>query len=253
MRRLRVASLAGLAGILVLGIAAPAAASTTMGKVRAFHNSPDTPAVDVYVNGGRVLENVAFKGVSPYLEVPAYRTYTIGVKVWDADTDDANDPFALQRSVYVGTQPTTVAAIGSLTELLDGVAEASDLRLKVYRDRAGISGNWSLVRVNHTSPDAPAVDIQVRLGGKWVTVVPDLAFGKSSAYLPLPQKNPWTGAFVNYTFRVKVAGTSTVVSQFTTPLPYKALSVWAIGFLDPTGYGSTNGFEVPFVTKDGRN
>jgi len=253
MRRLRAASLAGLAGLLLLTVAAPVSAASPMGKIRAFHDSPDTPAVDIYVNGGRVLENVAYKAVSPYLEVPAYATYTVGVKVWDADTDDAGDAFALTRSVYLGTQPTTVAAIGSLTALLDGTAAPNDLRLKVYRDRAGLAGNWSLVRVNHTSPDAPAVDVQVRIAGFWLTVVPNLSFGRSSIYLPLPQRNPWTGAPINYTFRVKVAGTATVVKQFTTPLPYKALSVWAIGFLDPAAFGSTNAFEVPFVTKDGAN
>jgi hypothetical protein len=252
MRRLRATSLAALAGLLVLGIAAPVSAAAPMGKLRAFHDSPDTPAVDVYVNDSRVLTKVPYKGVSKYLEVPSGKTYTIGVKVWDADTNDASDPYALTKAVKVGTGATTVAAIGSLTELLDGTPAANDLRLKVYRDRVGVRGNWALVRVNHTSPDAPAVDVQVRISGSWLTVVRDLSFGESSVYLPLPQKN-LHGNLVKYTFRVRVAGTTTVVKQFTTPLPYKALSVWAIGFLDPAAYGSSNGFRVPFVTKDGRN
>ena len=53
MARLRVLVGAILAA-LVLAFAAPASATGGgTAKVRAFHNSPDTPAVDIYVNGAR--------------------------------------------------------------------------------------------------------------------------------------------------------------------------------------------------------
>ena len=253
MRRLRIPVALALAATLALAIALPAAATTTpMGKMRAFHDSPDTPAVDVYVNGARVLENVSYKTVSPYLPLPAFKTYQVGVKLWDADADDAGDPWALgPRGVYLGTRPTTVAAIGSLTYTKDSdpTNDTRALRLRVYRDSPGIVGNWAQVRFSHTSPDAPPVDVQARLGGRWVTIAGNLAFGGASPYVALRQRT-WWGPIL-YTFRVKMHGTSTVVATFSRTL-YKSQTVWAIGFVRPGDFGSTNGLKL-FRTRDGRN
>ena len=52
--RLRVLVGAILTATLVLAFAVPASASGGgTAEVRAFHNGPDTPAVDIYVNGGQ--------------------------------------------------------------------------------------------------------------------------------------------------------------------------------------------------------
>jgi hypothetical protein len=240
-----------LAATLVLAITLPATAITApMGKLRAFHGSPDTPAVDVYVNGSRVLENVSYRTVSPYLPLPVFKTYQVGVKVWDADANDAGDPWALgPRGVYLGTRPTTVAAIGSLKYAVDGdtANDARALRLRVYRDLPGIVGNWAMIRFSHTSPDAPPVDVQARLGGRWVTIARNVAFGQASAYVPLRQRT-WWGP-IQYRFRVKIHGTSTVVATFSKTL-YKAQTFWAIGFVVPADFGSTNGLTI-FRTRDG--
>ncbi len=40
-------------------------------RVRIMHASPNAPAVDVYVNGQRVLSGVPFFAVSDYLSLPA--------------------------------------------------------------------------------------------------------------------------------------------------------------------------------------
>jgi hypothetical protein len=253
MRRLRVPAALALAATLALAVALPATATTLpMSKMRAFHASPDTPAVDIYVNGARVLENVAYKTVSPYLPLPAYKTYQVGVKVWDADADDAGDPWALgPRAVYLGKAPTTVAAIGSLAYRLDADTSnnARALRLRVYRDSVGIAGNWARVRFSHAVPDAPPVDVQVRLGGHWVTIASNLGFGQASPYVSLRQRT-WWGA-IQYRFRVKLHGTSTVIATYTRTL-YKAQTVWAIGFAKPADFGSTNGLAL-LRTRDGRN
>ena len=95
----------------------------------------------------------------------------------------------------LGKRPTTIAAIGSLTG--DGGA----LQLKVLRDRDTISRHLTRLRVAHTSPDAPAVDVQAKLAGRWVQVVRDLEF-EASGYLLLPA---W-----KYRLRIVAAGTNTV-------------------------------------------
>jgi hypothetical protein len=63
--RLRVLVGAILAAALVLVFAVPASAHggrTT--RVRSFHNSPDAPAVDIYVNGAKALSGVTYGTLS---------------------------------------------------------------------------------------------------------------------------------------------------------------------------------------------
>src|SRR5688572_16348318 len=151
---------------------------TRTGLIRAFHNSPDTPAVDIFVNGTEVLSGVTFGTVSDYLSVPR-GSYLVEVKVAPAGPADAA---ALSKKVRVGEKPITVAAIGSL------LGDGGSLRLTVLKDRTGAPGSWARMRVAHTSPDAPAVDVQARIGNTWVRVIRNLEFGESSRYLTLPTR-----------------------------------------------------------------
>ena len=232
MARLRVLVGAILAAALVLAFAVPASAGGGTAKVRAFHNSPDTPAVDIYVNGAKALSGVTYGTLSGYLEVPR-GTYNVQVKVAPST---AGDPAALEADVRLGARPTTIAAIGSLTG--DGAA----LQLKVLRDRDTYSRHLTRLRVAHTSPDAPAVDIQVRLAGRWCRIVRNLEFGEATGYLVLPA---WS-----YRLRIVAAGTNTVVKDLGKVRLKGSTSytAWAVGFLTPND--DYPGFDV-FVSKDG--
>jgi hypothetical protein len=231
--RLRVLVGAILAAVLVLAFAVPASAhGGGTAKVRAFHNSPDTPAVDIYVNGAKALSDVTYGTLSGYLEVPR-GTYNLQVKVAPSTTDD---PAALKADVRLGSRPTTIAAIGSLT------GDGGPLQLKVPRDRDTVSRYLTRLRVAHTSPDAPAVDVQVKLAGHWYRIVRDLEFGEATGYLVLPA---WS-----YRLRIVAAGTNTVVKDLGKVRLKGSTSstAWAVGFLTPTD--SYPGFDV-FVSKDG--
>jgi hypothetical protein len=232
--RLRVLVGAILAAALVLAFAVPASAHGGGGtaKVRAFHNSPDTPAVDIYVNGAKTLSNVSYGTLSGYLEVPL-GTYSVQVKVAPST---AADPAALEADVRLGSRPTTIAAIGSLT------GDGGPLQLKVLRDRDTVSRYLTRLRVAHTSPDAPAVDVQVKLAGRWYRIVRHLEFGEATGYLLLPA---WS-----YRLRIVAAGTNTVVKDLGKVRLKGSTSytAWAVGFLSPED--SYAGFDV-FVSKDG--
>ena len=233
MARLRVLVGAVLAAALVLAFAAPASAhGGTTAKVRAFHDSPDTPAVDIYVNGAKALSDVTYGTLSDYLRVPQ-GTYHVQVKVAPST---ASDPAALEADVRLGRRPTTIAAIGSLT------GDGGPLQLKVLRDRDTVSRCLTRLRVAHTSPDAPAVDVQARLLGRWVPVVRHLEFGETSGYLLLPART--------YRLRIVAAGTDTVVKDLGRVHLKGSTSytAWAVGFLTPTD--SYPGFDV-FVSVDG--
>ena len=234
MARLRVLVGAVLAAALVLAFtAAPASASGgATAKVRAFHDSPDTPPVDIYVNRQKALAGVGYGTLSDYLRVPR-GTYHVEVKVAPST---AADPAALAADVRLGARPTTIAAIGSLT------GDGATLQLKVLRDRDTYSRYLTRLRVAHTSPDAPAVDVQVRLFGRWVRVVRDLKFGEDSDYLLAPAGK--------YRLRIVAAGTSTVVKDLGKVRLKGSTSytAWAVGFLTPTD--DYPGFDV-FVSTDG--
>ena len=233
MARLRVLVGAILAAALVLAFAVPASAhGGGTAKVRAFHNSPDTPAVDIYVNGAKTLSEVTYGTLSDYLRVPQ-GTYHVQVKVAPST---AADPAALEAEVRLGQRPVTIAAIGSLT------GDGGPLQLKVLRDRDTVSRHLTRLRVAHTSPDAPAVDVQARLLGRWVPVVRGLEFGQASGYLLLPA---WS-----YRLRIVAAGTDTVVKDLGRVRLRGSTSytAWAVGFLTPQD--SYPGFGV-FVSVDG--
>src|SRR3712207_3573776 len=61
----------GLGTLLVLlSLAAPVAAAPGTARLRIVHAAPDTAAVDVFLDGARVLTNVAYASIGDYLEVP---------------------------------------------------------------------------------------------------------------------------------------------------------------------------------------
>jgi hypothetical protein len=114
--------------------------------LRVAHLSPDAPNVDVSVDGSVVLEDVAFGAVSQYLEVPVgTRTVTIAA---------AGDPstVAFEGDLDVTEGAFTVAAVGELGEETFQPLVLSD-------DNTVPAEDTAKVRVVHTSPDAPAVDI----------------------------------------------------------------------------------------------
>ncbi len=80
-------------------------------KVRVIHTSPDAPAVDVLVNDAVTLEDVAFKGVSDYLEIPA-GTYNFKVNAANTTTTVINADVALEEGgIY------SVYAVGALASI----------------------------------------------------------------------------------------------------------------------------------------
>lgn len=225
----------GLLG-MVMAFAATTVSADGSARVRAYHNAPDVPPVDIWVDGEKVLENVPYGVASNYLPVPPGQRL-VEVKVAPSSAEDAA---ALSTRVRAGGQPQTVAAIGSLAG--DGAAP----RLLELRDARGAWRNWSKLRVAHTSPDAPPVDVQVQIGKYWLPVIRNLAFGRTAGYLPLPAVNPWSGDPIAYNFRVTVAGTNeAVLSLPDTELPAgQALTLWAVGFVTPQGGSPSLGTAV---------
>lgn len=158
-------------GALMLALAlAPAAfAQSGTGKVRVIHASPDAPAVDVYVDGSKVLSNVGFFTASAYLDVPAGE-HRFQVTPAGAPADQA---VIDARATIQAGRAYTVAATGKL----------ADIKPTILADNlAAPAAGKAHVRVVHASPDAPAVDIKVK-GGP--ALISGLAFPNDSGFTPV--------------------------------------------------------------------
>jgi len=122
-------------------------------RVRAAHMSPDAPNVDIYVDGNAALEDVPFRAVSDYLEVPAGpHQFTI--------TEAGNqDNAVFDQEVTLEAEDYTLVAAGELT------SEDTDFQvLPLLDDNSDPGGNQARLRAVHVSPDAGAVDVTVSAG-----------------------------------------------------------------------------------------
>jgi len=177
-------------------IAAAGLASAQNGRIRVVHASPDAPAVDIFVNGGKVLENLPFREYSDYLAVPA-GTYNVEIKVTGTNTTVK----ALSLPVAAGRDYTAIA-VGYATP---NRAPGFDVKL-LEDDNTLPANNGVKLRVVHGAPGAPEVDIYVTspfetLMGK-DPVLSRVPFNAASGYLTVP--------VATYQARVAVAGTKTV-------------------------------------------
>jgi MYXO-CTERM domain-containing protein len=176
-----------VAALMALSFVPAAFAQSGNAQVRVLHASPDAPAVDVFVNGDRVLSNVPFFTASDYLSLPA-GSYRIQISPTgqpaDAAVIDANATLAAGTAY-------TIAATGQVANIQPTII--------VDNLSAPASGNVK-VRVYHFSPDAPAVDVKLADG---TTLISGLAFPNASDYLEVPAGS--------YSFQVTPAGADAVV------------------------------------------
>ncbi|MCS7067045.1 MAG: DUF4397 domain-containing protein [Meiothermus sp.] len=201
--------LLALLAVLAIGLGF---AQSNNAMVRVAHLSPDAPAVDVWVNGARALQNVPFKAVSNYLSLPAGE-----ITVWVVPAGATTPRVIDAKATIAAGKMYTIAATG----LLNATGNQPKLGPTIIEDvlptlAAGQAG----IRVVHTSPTAPAVDVAIRGGA---VVVPNLAFPKASGYLTVPAGS--------YNFDVRAAGTTTVALPLNNVAleAGKVYTVFAVG------------------------
>lgn len=179
-------------------------------EVRIIHASPDAPAVDILVNGGLAIENLAFTEATDYVSLVAdeYRVQVV--------------PNGMMAPVVIDATLALEAGVDYTVLAIDSLASIEPL---VLVDDRTLPGNAFRARFVHASPNAPAVDIAIA-GGP--VLFPNVTFGNAAAAITAP-----AGL---YDLEVRLAGTSTVV----LPLPgvrfnvNTVYTVAAVGFVGGT-------------------
>lgn len=116
-------------------------------KVRILHASPNAPAIDIYVNGQRILQNITFKQYSNYISLPQGQ--------YRFDVYPTNTQFSPLFSAIVpatGGYVYTIAAAGNIAKL----------QLLSFVDSTYLPYGEAKIRFVHLSSDAPAVDLAMK-------------------------------------------------------------------------------------------
>ena len=194
MTRSKLLVAAALVAALAAGVVmAPqgADAQQATGRVRIMHASPDTPPVDIFVDGQKAVTALAFPNNTGYVALPAGGH---NVKVFVSPSDGTGTP-ALQATLeVVAGKDVTVLATGRVSD--------GSLALTLFEDdNRTPSGNNAHVRLIHASPDAPPVNVAV--AGTDTNVFTGVAFRNVSPYVPVPAGT--------YSLDVKVNATGATV------------------------------------------
>jgi len=199
---------------------------TEVALVRAAHLSPDAPNVDIFVDDEPVLEDVAFRDVSDYLE--------LDVGEYDVRITEAGDEESVfEDTLEVEAGDYTLAALGELDD------KNEPLGVEVFEDDLSDPGEEARVRAIHASPDAPAVDIDVKATGD--TLFEEVAFGEAqTGTVPADE----------YTLAVRPAGDEDAEPVETFDVAVDAGVVYtgfAVGYLDPEDAPADEPFDLEVV------
>jgi hypothetical protein len=208
-------------------------------RVQVVHNSPNAPAVDIYLNATKILAGVPFRVASPFIDAPAGTPIQIRIKP-SPSNDTIAPAFFRQYTLQSGTGYYLIAngnlPGGSPAANPDGIASGFDITvIPNARETAAAQGNVDL-RIFHGVTDAPTVDIKAQGVG---TLVDNAPFRGFSDYLPVPA--------ASYTVQISPAsGTPNLLAYNAgiSSLVGKSLLVLASGYFNPAA-NQVNGQNGP--------
>ncbi|MCI4649290.1 DUF4397 domain-containing protein [Phaeodactylibacter sp.] len=190
--------------------------AASVARLQVIHNSP-SPTVDIYANGGLLLDNFAFRTASEFIFVDAGVEINIGVAL-DNSTSVA-DTLVNFPVTFENGKTYVVAA--------DGIVGDTDFPFTLHVNDMGQEAASDAESVAfatlHGSPGAPNVDVDIRTVG---TIVEDLPYGSYTGYL---EAEPGL-----YYLDVRAAGSPDIVATFEADLSGLgggAATVFASGIL----------------------
>lgn len=205
----------------------PSAAIPTA-RIQAIHNSADAAAaeVDVYLNGGLLLDNFAFRTATPFVDVQAGVDLTLSI----APANSSSVADAIADFNYNLPEGGSFILVANGIVSASGYNPATPFDIYVAADaRESAQGPGTDVLVLHGCTDAPTVDV-FESAVVSTTIVDDISYGEFAGYLELPT--------LDFTLQVRTADGLTTVATYAAPLSTlglegAALTVLASGFLNP--------------------
>jgi hypothetical protein len=217
--------------------------------VQIIHNSPDPMAavVDIYVDGGLAVPDLAFREATPIVPLPAGSEIVIGIA--PGTSSGPGDIIATFPATLTPGESYIVMAAGvldteNLPENPDMVDTAFSLYVKPGLRAAGVGSDVDLIAF-HGSPDAPTVDVRlpdstILFGGLQFT---DFA----ADYISVPP--------ASYVLEITPAGVpETTVAAYeadVTALGGGAAVVFASGFFSEMVQGMLPAFGLFVALPDG--
>jgi len=190
--------------------------AASVARLQVIHNSP-SPTVDVYANGGLLLDDFAFRTASEFIFVDAGVEINIGVAL-DNSTSVA-DTLVNFPVTFENGKTYVVAA--------DGIVGDTDFPFTLHVNDMGQEAASDVESVAfaalHGSPGAPNVDVDIRTVGN---IIEDLPYGSYTDYL---EAEPGL-----YYLDVRAAGSPDIVATFEADLSGLgggAATVFASGIL----------------------
>ncbi|MBL8003045.1 MAG: DUF4397 domain-containing protein [Flavobacteriales bacterium] len=207
-------------------------------RLQVIHNSADAAAavVDVYVNGGLLIDDFAFRTAWGYQDVPAGVNLQVGIA--PGTSTSANDTIPGLGATF------NLPVGGTFVLVANGIVSGSGyspVQPFALYPAAGVETSipgTTSVNVFHGCTDAPAVDVfeSAVLGANAIT---NLAYGQFTGVLPLPT--------ADYVLEVRAAGDPNTLVAYSAPLSTLGLdglglTVVASGFLTPGNNSGGPGF-----------
>ncbi|QWH17560.1 DUF4397 domain-containing protein [Bacillus mycoides] len=122
--------------------------ATLPSHMRIFHTAPHTPAVDIIINGQKVIKNISFKQFSPYLSLVQGK-YRIDIVPVGSET-----PIFSALVPIMGNHAYTLAVVNS----------DNHLQLQPILDNTHLPSGQAKIRFAHFSPDTPVVNVNLKDG-----------------------------------------------------------------------------------------
>jgi len=221
--------------------------SVQLSRLQVIHNAADVAAgsVDIYLNGGLLLNDFAFRTATSFIDAPANVDLNIGIAPGNSNSVD--DTLANFTANLVNGETYVVIANGvldpsSYVSNPDGRNIAFTLLANVDARESANSGNVDFFVV-HGSTDAPTVDVIAR---DVATLVDDAAYSDITGYISVPAGN--------YTLDLTLADGTTLVQSYVADLRTLgggSAVVFASGFLNPSANQNGEAFGIFFALADG--
>jgi hypothetical protein len=221
----------------VLFVSAVTLSNAQTAKIQLVHNAADPllNIVDVYWNDMK-LDNVSFRKASPLMTVNSGASI---LTICDSSSTDSGTMVLAKLNVSLDSGSQNIAMLSGVLDNTQFLANPSGLstKLSVYLQSdvkySSTAGNCFL-NIAHGVTDAPAVDINVKIGS---SVIKNAAYGAVSNSLIVPANN--------IMLEIREHDSVAVLKTYYAPISFvegRSGFIFASGFLNTTNNNNGAGF-----------